>query len=301
MVDKLNGFLLGFRVWVTRRFRCSTRGIKDQVSWGTLDESVNPSRTDLNNDLNAASKLLYVFFTSMSPGLERGTGTGNKNSARSKDASASFKLDIKGVFIKEPKQLAELAEVGSVVIIDDTSVRNGVVTVIPRVVAGLPVSFWGEATDLIRLTETGGSEEPVDLGLEIPLSTESRSKLSEGFREAQKLLRELFDNASEASSVLLQSFGKRKYIVSLSGLGDRSLFVDKSPGLSGGVFGAILSVLLRGSIGSCKVSPVSNDPLPRFKVGGVFSLDISLDMQSSISSSFDLMDMIFICSWVQTN
>jgi hypothetical protein len=55
---KDRGFLLGFRLCVTRRFRCSTRGIKDQVSWGTLDESVNASRTDLNNDLNAASKLL---------------------------------------------------------------------------------------------------------------------------------------------------------------------------------------------------------------------------------------------------
>jgi hypothetical protein len=180
-------------------------------------------------------------------------------------------------------------------------VRNGVVTVIPVVVAGLPISVWGKSTDLIRLTEPGCSVEPVDLGLEIPLSTESRSKLSEGFREAQKLLRELFDDASEASSVFLQSFGKRKYIVSLSRLGDRALFVDKGGGLSGGVFGAILSVLLRGSPGCFNVSPVSKDPLPRLEVSGVLSLDISLDMQSSISSSFDLIDMIFICSWVQSN
>lgn len=237
----------------------------------------------------------------MSPGLERGAGTGNKNSARSKDASASFKLNIKRVFIEEPKELAELAEVGSVVIKDDTSVRNGVVTVIPVVIAGLPISLSCELTDLIGLTGAGGSEEPIDLCLEVALRTESRSKLSEGFREAQKLLRELFDDASETSSVFLKSFGKCKYVVSLSGFGDIALFVDKRSGLSGLILGTVNSVLLRSSSGSFNVSPVSKRPLPRLEICGVGSLDISLDMQSSIRASFELMDMVLVSSGISGN
>ena len=264
-------FLLGFLVWVTRRFRCSTRGIKDQVSGVALDESVNPSRTDLNNDLNAASKLLYVFFTAMSPGLKRGPGTGNKNSARSKDARASLKLDVKRVFVKIPEELGELTEVGAVVVKDDINVRNGVVTVEPMVVAGLPIGVRGEFTDLIRLTETGSSKEPEDLGLEIALSTESRSKLLEGSRESQKLLRELFDNASDASSVFLQSFCKGKYVISLSGLRDLSLFIDEGSWDTGLVLGTIDSVLGGRSSGCFNVSAVSKVLLPRFKIGGVCS------------------------------
>jgi hypothetical protein len=105
---------------------------------------------------------------------------------------------------------------------------------------------------------------------------------------------EVKGDVAQGISFHLDCIGKCGYVIPFAGRRDLTLFINEGSRDSVAVFGAIGSVCV--SRGFCKlnVGTVSKCPLPRFKLDGVGSLDISLDMQSSMISSFLLEDMVLV-------
>jgi len=227
--------------------------------------------------------------------------TGNKYSARSKDANTSFKFDTKWVLVEISKELGEVAEIRSIVVKDDVSVSKGVITIPPVVVAGLPVGVWRQLTYGVRFTKSSCSVEPEDSGFKVAWGTHSRSKLGKSVWVSQEELGVLKGDVAQGISFHLNSVGKCGYVISFARGRNLAFFINEGSRDSVAVFGAIGSVCVGRGFCKLNVGTVSKSPLPRFKLDGVGSLDKSLDMQSSMISSFLLEDMVLVLGSISGN